>query len=82
MTADSSGKASATWTAPASNFGYYRVEAMLSDGTTLPGLGTRPAGFITYVVVPDPSTRIDYGDAGSRFGTQGGWAALAPLREV
>jgi len=74
MTADSSGKASAAFAAPASQFGYYRVEAMLPNGTTLASLGTRPAGFITYAVVPDPANRINYGDAGSRFGMQGGFS--------
>ena len=74
MTADSYGKASAAFAAPASKFGYYRVEATLPDGTTLASLGTRPAGFITYAVVPDPASRINYGDAGSRFGMQGGFS--------
>jgi hypothetical protein len=75
MTADSAGKASATFEASASKFGYYRVEATLPNGTTLTGLGTRPAGFITYAVVPDPAKRVNYGDAGSRFGMQGGFSA-------
>jgi hypothetical protein len=75
MNSDSSGHASASFTAPASKYGYYRVQAALPDGTALAGLGTRPAGFLSYAVVPDPSKRIDYGDAGSRFGMQGGFNA-------
>ncbi len=75
VTADSSGRASVIYNAPASKLGYYRVNAAMADGTTLSRLGTRPAGFITYAVVPDPNTRVDYGDAGSRFGLQGGFSA-------
>ena len=73
MTADSSGRATATFTAPASKFGYYRADASLPDGTALAALGSRPAGFVTYAIVPDPAKRINYGDAGSRFGMQGGF---------
>ena len=54
MTADSSGKASATFAVPASKLGYYRVDAALPNGTALTGLGSRPAGFVTYAVVPKP----------------------------
>ncbi len=75
LMAESSGKASVSFAAPASNFGYYRVEATLPDGTTHPKQGTRPAGFMTYAVVPDPAKRVDCGDAGSRFGMQGGFSA-------
>jgi hypothetical protein len=75
MTADAAGNASAVFAAPASKYGYYKVEATLPNGTTLARLGTRPAGFITYAVVPDPANRINYGDAGSRFGMQGGFSS-------
>jgi len=74
MTADSSGNASVNFRAPASDYGYYRVQATLPGGSSLAGLGTRPAGFVTYAVVPDPAKRVDYGDAGSRFGMQGGFS--------
>jgi len=75
MTADSSGKASVSFTPPASKYGYYRADATLPNGTSLTQLGTRPAGFVTYAVVPDPAKRTNYGDAGSRFGMQGGFNA-------
>jgi hypothetical protein len=75
MTADSSGNATATVAAPSKNLGYFRVEATLPDGTPLAAQGTRPTGFITYAVVPDPSARVNYGDSGSRFGMQGGFSA-------
>ncbi len=75
MPANSAGSAVISFPAPATKYGYYRVFATLSDGTSLPAMGTRPAGFITYAVVPDPSKRVDYGDSGSRFGMQGGFSA-------
>ncbi len=65
----------ATYTAPSSKLGYYRVNASLADGAAPVMLGTRPAGFITYAVVPDPATRVNYGDALSRFGMVGGFDA-------
>ncbi|MBC7489532.1 MAG: hypothetical protein H7240_05625 [Glaciimonas sp.] len=70
---DSNNKAVFVFTAPSSKLGYYEVRAKLSDGTALSRLGTRDAGFITYAVVPNPRERIDYGDALSRFGLQGGF---------
>jgi hypothetical protein len=75
MNSDSSGHASASYTAPSSKYGYYHVQAALADGTALAALGTRPAGFVTYAVVPDPSKRVNYGDTASRFGMQGGFNA-------
>jgi len=75
MAADGSGNASATFSAPATKLGYYRVDAALPDGVTLTGLGTRPAGFVTYAIVTDPAKRINYGNEGSRFGMQGGFSA-------
>ncbi len=65
----------ATYAAPSAKLGYYRVNASLPNGTTTTMLGTRPAGFITYAVVPDPASRVNYGDALSRFGMIGGFAA-------
>ena len=78
ITANASGVANYTYDAPTHRLGYYKVFAtLLSDRSTLPSVGTRPAGFITYVVVPDPTTRRDYGDTGSRFGLQGGFSSKA-----
>jgi hypothetical protein len=77
ITADGSGNANYTWRAPTPRLGYYQVNASLADGTTILSLGTRPSGFITYAVVPDPARRVDYGDTGSRFGLQGGFNAKA-----
>ena len=74
LKADTSGKAIASFDAPASKLGFYQVEAKLPNGTAVPRLGTRPAGFVSYAIVPDPATRTNYGDAGSRFGMQGGFS--------
>lgn len=71
------GTADYIFSAPANLLGYYEIKAHLSNGTVLHGLGTRPAGIISYAVVPDPALRIDYGDTGSRFGLQGGYSSSA-----
>jgi hypothetical protein len=75
MNVDSSGQASTTYAGPSTKLGYYRLDASLPNGTAVSALGTRPAGFVTYAVVSDPSKRVNYGDAGSRFGMQGGFSA-------
>ena len=43
--------------APGDRYGYFRVNASLSSGETLPKLGSRPAGCITYAVLPSPEER-------------------------
>jgi len=53
-------------------FGFYRVEAKLTNGTTLPAIGTRPAGFLSYCVVADPRERKLYDAKDTFFGMQGG----------
>jgi hypothetical protein len=73
--ADGAGNVALKTDAPADHLGFYKVVAHLDDGVTLSRTGTRPEGFITYAVVPDPQRRIDYGPAGSRFGLQGGFNA-------
>ena len=75
LTGDSSGRASIAYRAPATEYGYFRVEAKLPNGASIRGLGTRPSGFITYAVIPDPDKRVNYGDAGSRFGFCGGFSS-------
>ena len=79
LQADASGKAVLDYIAPAGHLGYYEVAATLADGTGLPALGTRPAGFITYAVVTDPAARRDYGDRDTHFGLQGGFSTAAPV---
>lgn len=71
------GKAQYVYSAPADRFGYYEINAKLSNGSLLVSLGSRPAGIISYAVVPDPRNRIDYGDGLSRFGLLGGFSTSA-----
>lgn len=70
INADGNGNASISVSAPASKLGYYRVDAALDGGTKLSGAGTRPAGFMSYAVVPDPASRIAYSPQLSHFGLQ------------
>jgi hypothetical protein len=70
VTSNSAGNGSVTVSAPSDRLGYFRVSATWANGVTILPLGTRPAGFISYAVVPDPSTRVDYGAALTRFGME------------
>lgn len=67
----------AGWTttvdAPVTGLGYYRFRAELSTGATLPQLGNRGPGFLTYAVVPDPATRRAPPPGRAFFGMQGGF---------
>jgi hypothetical protein len=73
ISVDNTGSADFTAIVPSDRTGYYSVVATLSDGTSIPALGTRPAGVFSYAVVMDPASRQDYGDQLSRFGLQGGF---------
>ncbi len=75
--ADSNGRWQTQVSAPGQKLGFYRVYAKLSNGVPLQAAGSRPAGFLTYAVVPDPAQRRDYGETGSRFGMQGGFGPWA-----
>lgn len=77
LSCDGSGKAIYVYPAPANTLGYYEINAQLSEGAKLTAVGTRPAGIITYAIVPDPASRIDYGDRLSRFGLLGGYSTAA-----
>ena len=70
--ADANGHWQGKVDAPHDKLGFYRVYAKLSTGVQLHALGTRPAGFLTYIVVPDPAKRVDYGE-NDYFGMQGAW---------
>lgn len=67
----------ASWTTtiigPSARLGFYRVFAKLPNGITLPKMGSRQAGYLTYCVVPDPATRTAYPPSEARFGMQGGF---------
>jgi hypothetical protein len=62
-----------SWLAPHGKLGFYRVYCKLSDGTKIPALGSRQAGYITYCIVPDPANRAAVTQSTSRFGMQGGY---------
>ena len=66
---------------PRDAYGFYRVLAKLSDGTLLRKTGSRPAGCLTYAVLPDPASRKIYPPEDSFFGLHGnahGKATLGP----
>jgi len=67
------------YAAPRPRLGFYRVAAKLSNGVTLPALGSRPAGFITYCIVPDPARRRLYPETETRFGMQGGFSPAVQI---
>ncbi len=74
ITPAADGSATLTFSAPSQRLGFYRVFARLSTGETVPKLNTRPEGFITYCVVPDPDQRPEYPSTETRFGMQGGFS--------
>lgn len=67
-----------TITAPHARLGLYRVYASLSDGTKLAAQGSRPAGYLTYAVVPDPAKRRLVPQSRSYFAYLGGFADGVP----
>ncbi|MDR3710968.1 MAG: sugar-binding protein [Capsulimonadaceae bacterium] len=77
VAASSDGTWNGEYAPPCDKLGFYRLFPSLADGTTISKLFTRPNGYLTYAVVPDPSTRLDYGEDGSLFGMNGRVAAGA-----
>jgi len=73
VNASADGSWSGEYTPPTDRLGFYRVFPTLTDGTTLPKLASRHAGYLTYAIVVDPAKRIDYGENDSLFGMQGGF---------
>ena len=73
VVAGADGRWQATVEAPHERLGFYRVRAKLSDGTTLPKLASRAAGYLTYAVVPPPEQRRLYPAEETFFGMQGGF---------
>ena len=66
-----------TFNAPAAKRGFYRVRAKLSNETTFPALGSRPAGTLTYTVAVEPALRPHLNPAEAKFGIQGGFNSSA-----
>lgn len=76
VTPDDQGNWTGTVDAPSGRLGFYRVRAKLSNGLTIPNYGghaDRPAGFLTYAIVPDPAQRHLYASKDTVFGMQGGF---------
>ena len=51
--------------------GFYKVKASLSSGELLEEKASRPAGYLTYAIIPDPSLRKKYAAEESFFGMLG-----------
>lgn len=79
VTADEQGRWEGTLAGRSDLLGYYHVTAKLSTGETLPAVGSRPAGYLTYMVVTDPANRLRPGES-ARFGLQGGFATSFDMR--
>lgn len=62
--------------APDAAYGFYRARVKLSSGVTTPKTGSRPAGEITYAVLPDPAARRVYPLAETFFGLHGQSAGM------
>jgi hypothetical protein len=74
---------------PGGRMGFYRVYANLyANGQQIPvnAAGSRPAGYLTYCIVPNPATRPDVPESRAFFGMQGGFtkdiSTLIPLLGV
>jgi hypothetical protein len=76
---DAAGSWSTTVGAPADQLGFYRVTGHLSSGETLPAVGSRPAGYFSYLVVVDPKQRARPGEV-PHFGMQGGFTSAFDAR--
>ena len=57
--------------APSSKLGFYRASVhLMRTNVTLAALRSRPGGFLTYAVLPDPALRAQYPASQSFFGLQ------------
>jgi len=65
--------------APNQRIGYFHVTARLSSGEELPAVGSRGAGFLSYMVVIDPKERVRPGED-AHFGMQGGFTTAFDAR--
>ena len=58
---------------PNHRLGYYRVNVQVNSISIVPGRGSRPPGYLTYAVVPDPDLRRLLPESDTFFGLQGGF---------
>ena len=79
--ADGEGRWSGAIAGRSDLLGYYHVTARLSSGEALPAVGSRPAGYLTYLVVTDPANRVRAGE-NARFGLQGGFPSSFDMRPL
>lgn len=56
---------------PTNRLGFFQAFAKLSSGETLPSVSSRPAGYLTYAIVPDPFERKKYPARETFFGLMG-----------
>ncbi len=56
---------------PTSRLGFFKANAQLSSGAQLQGVCTRPPGYLTYAIVPDPTERRAYPAEDTFFGMMG-----------
>lgn len=56
---------------PYQRLGYYQAHARLSGGATLPSVGSRPGGYLTYAIILDPSQRRSFPARETFFGMIG-----------
>lgn len=57
--------------APTNRLGFFQAFARLSSGEELPAIASRPAGYLTYAIVPSPSERVHYPARETFFGMMG-----------
>ncbi|PIZ30703.1 MAG: hypothetical protein COY42_33555, partial [Armatimonadetes bacterium CG_4_10_14_0_8_um_filter_66_14] len=79
VAADANGKWKGEVEAPNQRIGYFHVTARLSSGEELPAVGSRGAGFLSYMVVIDPKERVRPGED-AHFGMQGGFTTAFDAR--
>ena len=70
IVADGEGRWTGTFPMPTDRLGFRRV-IVTSGELTLPKLGSRPKGCLTYAVVPDPAKRPPISQEDAFFGLQG-----------
>ena len=77
--ADANGRWSGTVEGLNDKLGFYKVFAALSNGNPLASAGSRPSGYLTYAVTPDPYARPNLPQSESVFGMQGDYNAKTEI---
>ena len=82
IAADADGRWSGTVEALNDRLGFYKVFAALSNGVNLAATGSRPSGFLSYAVTPDPHARPNIPQSQCFFGMQGGYNFNTPGTDI